>query len=517
MARPPSELGRGRADYIGRPAMTGDRLILVTGATGYVGGRLVPRLLRAGYRVRCLARDPSRLEGRGWEGAELVRGDLLDPATLSPALHGVTDAFYLVHSMATGPDFDERDRRAAVAFRDAAASAGVSRIIYLGGLASEEQGLSPHMRSRMETGRLLREGRVPVTELRASIIVGSGSLSFELVRYLTERLPIMVAPRWVTTLCQPIGIQEVLEYLQASLEEPAASGMVVEIGGADVLTYREMMLEYARVRGLWRRVVIVPVLTPRLSSYWLGLVTPIPVKTARHLIESVRTRSVCSGSEAMRLFPNISRRTYRESLSAALAELNHHQVETSWTGALSSGGRADLPAVRLSDEEGLMTETRLLPVAASAERLFGVIARIGGSEGWYYANFLWRLRGILDRLAGGVGLRRGRRHPSKLHVGEALDFWRVEAWEEPRIIRLRAEMCLPGRAWLQFAEIPRWQRGCLRPAFGLAGGKALSPGRGGPFPPRSTGQARGASPRPWCPLAFGSMAPNPFQVKRHLG
>jgi uncharacterized protein YbjT (DUF2867 family) len=454
--------------------MTANRLILVTGATGYVGGRLVPRLLRAGYRVRCMARDPSRLEGRGWEGAELVHGDLLDPTTLSPALQGVTDSFYLVHSMAAGTHFDELDRRAAFAFREAAARAGVGRIIYLGGLASEEEGLSPHMRSRVETGRILREGKVPVTELRASIVVGSGSLSFELVRYLTERLPLMVAPRWVTTLCQPIGIHEILEYLQASLEEPNAFGKIIEIGGSDVLTYREMMLEYARARGLWRRILIVPVLTPRLSSYWLGLVTPIPVKVARHLIESVRTQSVCSDPEALRIFPNVRRRSYRESLSSALAELNRHQVETSWTGALSSGARIDLPAVRLSDEEGLMTETRLLPVGASADRLFDVIACIGGSQGWYYANSLWRLRGILDRFAGGVGLRRGRRHPSRLHVGEALDFWRVEAWEEPRLIRLRAEMRLPGRAWLEFSVQPSGENACILSQKALFAPRGLS-------------------------------------------
>lgn len=426
------------------------RLILVTGATGYVGGRLVPRLLATGYDVRCLARDPASLEGRGWDGAEAVRGDLLEPASLEPALSGVTDAYYLVHSMASGKDFDDRDRRAAGAFRDAADRCGVKRILYLGGLADERRAHSPHMQSRLETGRILRNGKVPVTELRASIIVGAGSLSFELVRYLGERLPLMLTPRWVTTRCQPIGIADVLDYLLACLEEPAAWGKVIEIGGADVLTYKEMMLQYARARNLRRAIITVPVLTPRLSSYWLGLVTPIPVKTARHLIESVRTESVCSSSLAASLFPTIRPQAYGEALAAALRQLEEHQVETSWTGALSSAARSDVPRVRLSDEQGLMTETRTLSVNAPPEALFGVVARIGGEQGWYYANFLWRLRGLLDRFAGGVGLRRGRRHPSKLHAGDALDFWRVEAWDEPKTIRLRAEMRLPGRAWLQF-------------------------------------------------------------------
>ncbi|MGC8722925.1 MAG: SDR family oxidoreductase [Acidobacteriota bacterium] len=430
------------------------RLVLVTGATGYVGGRLVPRLLAAGYAVRCLARDPASLENRRWKGAELVRGDLLDPTSLTPALRGVTDAYYLVHSMASGPDFDQRDRRAAASFRDAASLCGLKRIIFLGGLADEKRPHSPHMKSRLETGRVLRDGRVPVTEFRASIIVGSASLSFELIRYLGERLPVMVAPRWVTTRCQPIGIGDVLDYLIACLEEPRAWGKVIEIGGADVLTYKEMMLQYARMRGLRRAVLTIPVLTPRLSSYWLGFVTPIPVKTARHLIESVRSESVCSTRDAATLFPAIRPQGYSKALAAALRQLEQHEVETSWTGAVSSAGRSDVPRVRLADERGLMSETRTLTVAAAPETLFQVVASIGGEQGWYYANVLWRLRGALDRLCGGVGLRRGRRHPSKLHVGEALDFWRVEAWEEPKTIRLRAEMRVPGRAWLQFSVLP---------------------------------------------------------------
>ena len=433
----------------------GSRLILVTGATGYVGGRLVGRLLDAGYRVRCLARDPDRLRDRDWPGVEILRGDVLDAASLPPVLDGVTDAYYLVHSMAAGPEFLEQDRRAAAAFRDAAAAAGVRRIIYLGGLAHEVQRLSRHLQSRIETGDSLRAGPVPVTELRASVIVGSGSLSFELIRYLAERLPVMVAPRWVMTRCQPIGIRNVLEYLTACLEKPESDGRILEIGGEDVLHYRDMISIYAEERGLRRRIVAVPFLTPRLSSYWLGLVTPFPTSVARELVDSLKNETVCRDHTARLLFPQIRPFTYREALGAALKRFDANEVETSWAGAFSSAPKGIPPPVTLKDEEGMIVEERHRVVKASPESVFGVVARIGGDEGWYYGNWLWEIRGLMDRMVGGVGLRRGRRNPRSLRLGDALDFWRVEAWKEPRLIRLRAEMKVPGEAWLQFTIEPR--------------------------------------------------------------
>lgn len=433
-------------------------LVLVTGATGYVGGRLVPRLLALGYRVRCMARNPSRLEGRGWEGAERVRGDVLDPASLRPALEDVHSAFYLVHSMAGGPAYGERDRQAAANFRDAAAAAGVRRILYLGGLAQPSIELSSHLSSRLETGEVLRGGPVPVTEFRASVIIGSGSLSFETVRYLVERLPVMVAPRWVSSRCQPVAISDVLSYLLAALESEDAVGKVIEIGGADVLTYREMMLAYAEERGLKRRILTVPVLTPRLSSYWLGLVTPVPSQVARELIEGVRNESVCRDGSAAALFPQIAPLGFREAVRRALESLREHRVETVWSGAFAPPGTAG-PAVRLRSEEGLIVEERQLDVDAPPARVFGALSRIGGDEGWYYADSLWQLRGLMDRMAGGVGMRRGRRHPSELRPGDPLDFWRVEACEPDRLLRLYAEMRLPGEAWLQFQVEPS-ETGC---------------------------------------------------------
>lgn len=430
-------------------------LILVTGVTGYIGGRLVPRLLDAGWRVRCLVRDPSRVEGRPWHGqAEVVGGDVLKPETLSPAMVGVTSAYYLVHSMGAGAGFHERDLEAARHFADAARAAGVDRIIYLGGLAEDTRELSTHLRSRQQTGDVLRAAGVPVTEFRAGVIVGSGSVSFEMIRYLTERLPAMICPRWVYTRTQPIGIRDVLAYLIASLTLPASRGRVVEIGGADVLDYGGMMRTYAEVRGLRRLIIPVPVLTPRLSSYWVNVVTPITAAIARPLIEGLRNESIVRTPTAGVLFPDIQPAGYRVSVSRALARLTASEIETTWSDALSTSAGSTTP-VSLTTREGMIIEHRQRDVAADPNAVFRLFTGLGGRRGWLFMNFAWTIRGLFDRLIGGVGLRRGRRDPDALRPGDALDFWRVEAVEPDRLLRLRAEMKVPGAAWLQFQVAPQ--------------------------------------------------------------
>lgn len=430
-------------------------LILVTGATGYIGGRLIPHLLDAGYRVRCLVRDPVRLQGRPWQTqVEIVAGDVLQPASLAPALQGCAAAYYLIHSLAGGSDFHERDVKAAANFANAAYEAGVRRIIYLGGLAEASAELSEHLRSRQQSGDALRTSPVPVTEFRAGVIVGSGSLSFEMIRYLTERVPVMICPRWVYTRTQPIGIREVLDYLVAALDVPESTGKIIEIGGADVVTYGEMMLLYAQVRGLKRWMIQVPVLTPRLSSYWVNLVTPIPAAIARPLIEGLRNENVVHDDSAARLFPHIQPAGYRLAVQRALARLDAGNLESVWSDALSTS-QGDVPPVTLTVHEGMVLERRQRVVALSPEQLYTIFTGIGGKRGWFAFNWAWEIRGLMDKLIGGVGLRRGRRDPDALRVGDALDFWRVEAVEPNRLLRLRAEMKVPGKAWLQFQATPR--------------------------------------------------------------
>jgi uncharacterized protein YbjT (DUF2867 family) len=425
-------------------------LILVTGSTGYIGGRLVPRLLEAGYRIRCLVRDPVRLQGRPWQrDVEIVAGDMLQPDSLAPAMQGVAAAYYLVHSLAGGSDFHQRDLIAARNFGLTAQAAGVERILFLGGLAEAAPGLSEHLRSRQQTGDCLRSAGVPVTEFRAGVIVGSGSLSFEMIRYLTERVPVMICPRWVFTRTQPIGIREVLEYLATALAVPESRDRIIEIGGADVVTYGEMMMIYAEVRGLKRWMVPVPVLTPRLSSYWVNLVTPIPAVIARPLIEGLRNESIVHDPSALRLFPNIQPAGYRTTVERAIARLEASNVETAWSDALSTS-QGNVPPVTLSTREGMIVEHRQRVVAASAADVYRIFVGLGGKRGWFYMNWAWAIRGFIDQMIGGVGLRRGRRDPDDLRAGDALDFWRVEAVEPGRLLRLRAEMKVPGRAWLQF-------------------------------------------------------------------
>ena len=430
------------------------RTVLVTGATGYIGGRLVPGLLENGYRVRCLVRDPDRLLGRSWQRAvEVVRGDVLQPGTLGAAMEGVEAAYYLVHSLGEGAEFHRRDLTAARNFAESAREAGVERIIYLGGLADSAAGLSEHLRSRQQTGEILREAGVPVTEFRAGVIVGSGSVSFEMIRYLTERLPVMICPRWVYTRTQPIGVREVLEYLTAVLEVPESSGRIIEIGGSAVVTYGEMMTIYAQVRGLRRWMLPVPVLTPRLSSYWVNLVTPIPATIARPLVEGLRNENTVRDPVARNLFPWIRPVDYRTSVERALERLQASNIETAWSDALSTSQRHRSPVV-MTTREGMFLERRQRLVAATPGDVYRVFTSLGGNRGWFFWNWAWEVRGFLDRLLGGVGLRRGRRDPDDLRVGDALDFWRVEAAEPNRLMRLRAEMKVPGKAWLQFEATP---------------------------------------------------------------
>jgi len=420
--------------------------ILLTGATGYVGGRLLKALEEAGHAVRCLARRPEFLQERVGPATEVVQGDCLQPESLSAALEGIDTAYYLVHSMGSGRNFESQDRQAAHNFGSAARQAGVRRIIYLGGLGLEGEGLSKHLRSRQETGESLRAGGVPVVELRASIILGSGSLSFEMIRCLVERLPVMICPRWVQVKAQPIHIQDVIAYLLGSLEL-ACENRVYEIGGADQVSYRTIMQEYAHQRGLRRYMIAVPLLTPYLSSLWLGLTTPVYARVGRKLIESIKNPTVVRDPAALKAFA-VRPVGLREALSRALRNEDRRFAATRWSDAISSG--------RSQKSSGSVTfGTRLLDARSAeldvpAEAAFTPIRRIGGDSGWYYANWLWRVRGFLDILVGGVGLRRGRRNQENLAVGDAVDFWRVEAFEPDRRLRLAAEMKVPGRAWLEF-------------------------------------------------------------------
>jgi uncharacterized protein YbjT (DUF2867 family) len=421
--------------------------VLLTGASGYVGGRLLRALETRGYRVRCLARRPGLLEARTSPSTEVVQGDVLDRPSLDAALRGVTAAYYLVHSMGSSGSFEAADREAARNFGQAAKAAGVGRIIYLGGLGSDDTELSPHLRSRQEVGRVLRQSGVPVLEFRASIVIGSGSLSFEMIRSLVERLPVMITPRWVKVPAQPIAIDDVLEYLVAALERPGSESHVYEIGGADQMSYADVMRTYARQRGIRLVMIPVPVLTPFLSSLWLGLVTPLYARIGRKLIESIVHPTVVRDDAALRVFA-VRPVGVEEAVRRALASEEAHFAATRWSDALSSAGE---PRSWGGTQFGSrLLDSRTASVAAPAADAYRPIQRIGGATGWYAWNWLWRLRGFLDVLAGGVGMRRGRPFPTALRVGDTLDCWRVEACEPNRRLRLAAEMRLPGRAWLEF-------------------------------------------------------------------
>ncbi len=427
----------------------GRPVVLVTGATGYIGGRLVPRLLAAGYRVRCLARNPERLAGRDWPGVEVVSGDVSDPGALARALAGVRQAYYLVHAMRDKDrDFREKDLAQARTFAEACARAGVRRILYLGGLGDPGHQRSQHLASRQEVGEALASTGVAVLEFRAAVIVGSGSASFEMIRHLTERLPVMITPRWVNTRCQPIGIRDVLAYLLEALEHPDLGG-VFEIGGKDVLTYREMMLGYAEAQGLRRLILPMDVPFPRLSVHWVDLVTPIPKALAAPLVEGLATEVVVRDPRALEAF-RVRPMAYREALALALQRLDENAVETTWATGLAGGPEGR----ELGAYQGLLLERHHRHVKATPDAVFRACCALGGEAGWPAGNWLWQLRGLMDRLVGGVGMRRGRRHPRMLRMGDPVDFWRVEALEPGHLLRLRAEMKLPGHAWLQFQVRP---------------------------------------------------------------
>jgi uncharacterized protein YbjT (DUF2867 family) len=474
--------------------------ILVTGATGYVGGRLWRLLEADGRSVRCLARRPAELASQIGATTEVVQGDVLQAESLGPALAGVESTYYLIHSMGSRKDFEEQDRTAARNFGSAARRAGVRRIIYLGGLGHGPD-LSPHLRSRQEVGDILRESGVPVLELRASIVIGSGSLSFEMIRALVERLPVMITPRWVEVEAQPIAVDDLLAYLVAALDVSLTESRVFEIGGADRVSYGDLMREYARQRGLRRVMIRVPVLTPWLSSLWLGLVTPLYARVGRKLAESIKHPTVVRDPSAREVFP-VKPRGMREAIAAAIRNEEREIAQSRWYDALSSRGVGrDSTDMRFGNR---LVDSREQDVDVGPEEAFAPIRRIGGKTGWYAYDWLWRLRGFLDLLVGGVGVRRGRPAPEDLRVGDALDFWRVEAYEPHRRLRLSAEMKLPGRAWLEFEVVPREGGATIRQTalfdpvglFGLIYWYAVHPLHRLVFAGMLNGIARAATSRP---------------------
>ena len=423
--------------------------ILVLGATGYVGGRLVPRLLERGYQVRCLVRNPAKIEDKNWPDVEIHQGDVMDQDALLPAMQGVDLVYYLVHLMTNSDgDLVAKEERAARNTLEAAEQAGVKRIIYLGALGKNADSKSKHLVSRHATGRILGSGTVPLTELCAGVIIGAGSASFEVILHLVNKLPVMVTPRWVNLETQTLGIGDTLRYLIESAENPETTGRSFDIGCPEIITYKEMMLAVARELNLRRFMIPVPVLTPKLSSYWLNLVTPIPVSLARTIIESVSSRTVCENHGALEVF-SFQPQSYYDTVRDALAPLmNEGYIETHWTGA--SGSSVEF----LSETTNLKRDQRERIIGAPPERVFEVIKSIGGKNGWYFANSLWRIRGFIDKRLGGVGLNRGRRDQHELFRGEALDFFRVEDIRENERLLLKAEMKTGGKAWLEFALTP---------------------------------------------------------------
>jgi uncharacterized protein YbjT (DUF2867 family) len=484
------------------------RLALVTGATGYIGGRLVPELLKAGYDVRCLVRSPDKLRDRPWRGdVEIVEGDVGDAEAVTKAVEGTDVAYYLVHSLGSGKTFERRDRDMARAFARGARAGGAHRLVYLGGLYPDTEDLSPHLDSRKEVGEILLDSGVPTTVLRAAVILGSGSASFEMLRYLTERLPVMVTPRWVDNRIQPIAVRDVLRYLVHAADLPDDVSRGFDIGGPDVLTYRQMMRRYAQVAGLpRRRIRTVNLLTPRLSSHWVGVVTPVPNSLARPLVESLVHEVVCKEHDIARFVPDPPDGLvgFDRALTLALAKVRAYEVDTSWSSASTPGTPSD-PLPSDPDWAGgtLYVDERFRPVHAPRAALWSVIEGIGGQNGWYSWPLGWWARGVLDRLSGGPGLRRGRRNPYHLAAGDALDWWRVEEIEDLHLLRLRAEMRLPGLAWLELI-VESAQAAQDGPEDAPADGVVFR--QRAIFAPRGlAGQAYWQAIRPFHGIVFGGM------------
>ncbi len=428
--------------------------VLVTGATGYVGGRLVPKLLERGHDVRVIVRDHHRLDDVPWRDAvDIVQGDLVDQAAVARAVEGRDVVYYLVHSMSSAGDFEKIERQVATTMAREARTAGVKRIVYLGGLHPEGP-LSRHLGSRKEVGDILLSSGVPTIALQAGVIIGSGSASFEMIRHLTEVLPYMPAPKWVRNFIQPIAIRDVLHYLVASAGLPASINRAFDIGGPDVFRYGQLMNGYAVEAGLKQRpIAALPVLTPWLASQWVNLVTPIPRTLAVPIIESLLHDAVMTNHDIDDVIPPPAEGLtgYRKAVRLALARMRNGEVETSWRDAQVTGAPADpLPSDPEWSGHTVYTDERIVACSADPWDLWRVVESVGGANGWYSLPMAWAARGWLDKLVGGVGLRRGRRDPDHLVTGDALDFWRVESMEKGKSLRLRAEMKLPGRAWLEF-------------------------------------------------------------------
>jgi uncharacterized protein YbjT (DUF2867 family) len=424
--------------------------VLVTGATGYIGGHMIPRLLEEGYQVRAFVRNPQKLEKYDWrKKIQIAVGDVFSSETLESAMADVDAAYYFIHSMTGGADFAEKDIAAARNFGEAARNAGVKRIIYLGGLGNPSAQLSEHLRSRQNTGDVLRRSGVPVTEFRAAIIVGSGSISFEMIRYLTERVPTMICPKWVRTKVQPIAINDVISYLIASLQNPESVDQIIEIGGSDILTYGEMMKGYAHVRGLHRWLFHVPVLTPRLSSYWVHWVTPISASYARPLIDGLRNEVIVTNNKAFKLFSDIKPSSYKYAVQKALQQLDPEYIQL--RAEVAKDKRDSIYFSKI--ESGMIVEVRQIAACCSVEAAYKAFTELGGPNGWPY-NILWRLRATVDRIIGGVGMRSGRPDTGNINLGDTIDFFRVIKIKPNNIIRLKAEMKLPGDGWLEFEAKP---------------------------------------------------------------